>query len=108
MIERSLNPLVSPKVIAQNLGIHHQTIYSYIYRSPELKTRLPYKGKKRRKYGSKRSRKIGWTTKVKSFRVNSKKMYWEGDTTKGKTKARVLTHVEHQSLYLKADLIPDG
>jgi IS30 family transposase len=109
LIMKNLNPLVSPETVAQDLGIHHQTIYSYIYRSkPELKTKLPYRGKKRRKYGSNRGQKIGWTTKVKSFRDNPEEVYWEGDTIKGKTKSRVLTHVEYQSLYLKADLIPDG
>ena len=108
-IKKQLEPLVSPEVVAHDLGIHHQTIYSYIYRSkPELKTKLPYRGKKRRKYGSKRGQKIGWTTKVKTFRDNPDKTYWEGDTIKGKTKTRVLTHVEYQSLFLKADLIPDG
>ena len=108
-IKQKLHPLISPEVVAHELGIHHQTIYSYIYRSnPKLKTKLPYRGKKRRKYGSKRGQKIGWTTKVKSFRDNPEEIYWEGDTIKGKTKARVLTHVERQSLYLKADLIPDG
>lgn len=108
-IKEKLNPLISPEVVAHELNIHHQTIYSYIYRSnPKLKTQLPYRGKKRRKYGFKRSQKIGWTTKVKSFRDNPETVYWEGDTIKGKTKSRVLTHVEYQSLYLKADLIPDG
>lgn len=33
---------------------------------------------------------------------------WEGDTIKGKTRYRVLTHVERTSLYTRADLIPDG
>lgn len=108
-IKEQLNPLVSPEVVAYILGIHHQTIYSYIYRTkPELKKKLPYQGKKRRKYGSKRGQKIGWTTKVKSFRDNQDEIFWEGDTIKGKTKSRVLTHIEYQSLYLKADLIPDG
>jgi len=108
-VAKMLHPLVSPEVVGHILNIHHQTIYSYIYRSNQkLKNRLPYRGKKRRKYGSKRSQKIGWTTKVKSFRDNPNSVYWEGDTIKGKTKPRVLTHVENQSLYLKADLIPDG
>jgi len=108
-INQMMHPLVSPEVIGHILGIHHQTIYSYIYRTkPSLKTKLPYKGKKRRKYSSKRGQKIGWTTKVKTFRDNPKDVFWEGDTIKGKTKSRVLTHVENQSLFLKADLIPDG
>jgi IS30 family transposase len=108
-IKKMLHPLVSPEVVAHELGIHHQTIYSYIYRSnSELKKKLPYQGKKRRKYGSKRGQKIGWTTKVKTFRDNPDDVYFEGDTIKGETRSRVLTHVENQSLYLRADLIPDG
>jgi IS30 family transposase len=108
-IRKQIHPLISPEVIAHNLGIHHQTIYSYIYRTePKLKAKLPYRGKKRRKYGFKRGQKIGWTTKVKSFRDNPDTTYWEGDTIKGQTKSRILTHVEYQSLYLKADLIKDG
>jgi IS30 family transposase len=35
-------------------------------------------------------------------------LLWEGDTIKGRTKSRVLTHVEYTSLYTRADLVPDG
>ena len=108
-IKERLHPLVSPEVIGHELNIHHQTIYSYIYRQEKgLINKLPQRGHKRRKYGSKRGRKIGWTTKVKSFRDNPKKVYWEGDTIKGKSRSRILTHVEYRSLYLKADLISDS
>lgn len=108
-INRHLQPLVSPEVIAHKLNIHHQTIYSYIYRSQrELISKLPYEGKKRRKYGNKRGKKIGWTTKVKSFRDNPSHVFFEGDTIKGSTRSRVLTHVEYTSLFLRADIMPDG
>lgn len=33
IILTKLEPLISPEVIAHELNIHHQTIYSYIYRS---------------------------------------------------------------------------
>lgn len=33
---------------------------------------------------------------------------WEGDTIKGKTRSRILTHLERTSLYARADLIPVG
>jgi len=33
---------------------------------------------------------------------------FEGDTIKGKTLSRILTHVEQTSLYLRADLMPNG
>jgi IS30 family transposase len=109
-IEDELDPLVSPEVVAHMLGIHHQTIYSWIYRERrDLLSKLPQRGRKRRRYGSKRAKKQGWTQKVKS--INEKPetdIFWEGDTIKGKTKSRILTHVEHTSLYLKADLIQDG
>lgn len=108
-VDKMLHPLVSPEVVGYMLNIHHQTIYSYIYRSnQELKKKLPYQGKKRRKYGCKRGQKIGWTTKVKSIHEKPDNVYWEGDTVNGSTKSRLLTHVEYRSLYLKADLIKDG
>ncbi len=109
-IEAELEPLVSPEVVAHVFGIHHQTIYSWIYRErKDLLDRLPQRGRKRRRYGSKRGKKQGWTQKVKSIHDKPKEgMFWEGDTIKGKTRSRILTHVEHTSLYLKANLIPDG
>ena len=61
-IEQRLHPLRSPEVIAHELGIVHQTIYSWIERSRwDLRSRLPYRGKKRRRYGTKRQQKQGWT-----------------------------------------------
>lgn len=33
---------------------------------------------------------------------------WEGDTVKGSTKPKLLTHVEQTSLYTRADLLPSG
>lgn len=109
-IETELDPLVSPEVVAHILGIHHQTIYSWVYRErKDLLGRLPQRGRKRRRYGSKRAKKQGWTQKVKSIHDKPKEsMFWEGDTIKGRTRSRVLTHVEYTSLYLKADLIHPG
>jgi IS30 family transposase len=109
-IEQQLNPLRSPEVIAHELGIVHQTIYSWIDRSrPDLKSRLPYRGKKRRRYGGKREQKQGWTKNVRSIDDRPKSdISWEGDTIKGGTLPRVLTHVEQTSLFLVADLIKDG
>lgn len=109
-IEDKIEPLISPEVLAHELDIHHQTIYSWIYRErTDLLPQLPQRGRKRRRYGSKRGKKIGWTQKVKTIHKKpNTKILWEGDTIKGKTKARVLTHVEYTSLLLKADLLPDG
>ena len=109
-IERRLEPLISPEVVAHENGIHHQTVYSYIYRTrPDLLKQLPQRGRKRRRYGFKRAKKQGWTQKVKSIHDKPHtKIVWEGDTIKGGTRSRVLTHVEQKSLFLKADKIPDG
>ncbi len=105
--EALLDPLVSPKVIGHCLGLHHQTLYAWLYRSrPDLLSRLPQRGRKRRRYGSKRARKQGWTRLVRPIGERPA-LGWEGDTVKGSTRARILTHV-HESLYLTADLIPDG
>lgn len=109
-IERRLSPLVSPKVVAHEEGIHHQTVYDWVYRSrADLLRELPQRGRKRRRYGSKRAAKQGWTRHVRPIdeRVEDGPS-WEGDTVKGKSRARILTHVERESLYLDARLLPDG
>lgn len=109
-IASRLNPLVSPETVAHERGIHHQTIYTWIYRDRrDLLEQLPQRGRKRRRYGSKRTKKQGWTRLVKSIHDQpSTPLSWEGDTIKGKTRARILTHVERTSLYTRADLMPDG
>ena len=109
-IESRLHPLYSPEVIAHDIGIAHQTIYAWIERTrPDLKKLLPYRGKKRHRYRVNREQKQGWTKCVSSIddRPNSL-VSWEGDTVIGKTRARVLTHVEQTSLFLVADLMEDG
>lgn len=109
-IEQKLDPLTPPETVAQGLGIHHQTIYSWIYRDrPDLLSELPQRGRKRRRYGSKRTKKQGWTRLVRSIHDRPESpTSWEGDTIKGKTRPRILTHVERKSLYTRADLMPDG
>jgi len=109
-IESKLHPLVSPEVVAHEVGITHETIYAWIYRSrPDLKVKLPQRGKKRRRYGSKREVKQGWTKDVRSIHEKPEgKECWEGDTMKGCTLARLLTHVEQESLFAKVNLTPDG
>lgn len=109
-IESRLHPLRSPEVLAHELGIAHGTIYAWIERSrPDLVVLLPYRGKKRRRYGGKREQKQGWTKNVRPIdeRPNGQ-ISWEGDTVKGATLPRILTHVERESLFLVADLIKDG
>jgi IS30 family transposase len=105
-----LHPLRSPEVIAHELGIVHETIYAWIDRSrPDLKRLLPYRGKKRRRYGGNREQKQGWTRNVRNIIERPESdVSWEGDTVKGGTKSQVLTHVERTSLFTVADLIPNG
>lgn len=109
-IAKQLHPLVSPEIIAHRIGIHHQTIYSWLYRDrPDLLFLLPQRGRKRRRYGSKRAKKQGWTRLVKSIHDRPESLLsWEGDTVKGGTKPQLLTHVERMSLYARVDLIPNG
>jgi IS30 family transposase len=109
-IDKKLEPLISPEVVAHQLGIHHQTIYSYIYRTnPQLMKQLPYKGRRRRKYGSNGIFKVNWLDSAKSIHNRiEEKLNWEGDTVRGETKRKLLTHVERKSLYAIADLISDG
>jgi len=110
VISSQLHPLVSPEVVAHRLYINHQTIYNWIYRDrPDLLMKLPQRGRKRRRYGSKRAQKQGWTRLVKSIHNRPEsELSWEGDTVKGGTKSQLLTHVERTSLYTRADLIPNG
>lgn len=105
-----LHPLVSPEVVAHEVGIHHQTIYSWIRRSElQLKVQLPYKGRKRRRYGTKRQVKQGWTKNVHSIDERpDAEVSFEGDTVKGGTKSQLLTHVEMKSLFTLVHKIPDG
>jgi len=105
-VEALLHPLVSPEVIAHALGVTHETIYAWIDRSrPDLRTRLPRRGKKRRRYGSKRQQKQGWTRLVRSIderpdiaRERGRVGDFEGDTVRGRNGA-ILTHTDRMSRY---------
>jgi IS30 family transposase len=110
VVEALLDPLVSPQVIAHLIGIHHQTIYDWIERSrPDLKQRLPQRAHKRRRYGSKRGTKQGWTRQTRSITERTEGVQnWEGDTIVGTGRGRILTHVERASLYTRADVMEDG
>jgi transposase, IS30 family len=112
-IESRLHPLVSPEVIAHDEHIVHETIYAWIYRSrPDLKARLPQRGKKRRRYGSKREKKQGWTQDVRSIHERSSGAehrsrigHFEGDTVRG-TKSSLLTLTDRKSRFEEAVIIP--
>lgn len=106
LVEALLCPLLSPEVIGELLGITHETIYAWIDRSrPDLRDRLPRRGKKRRRYGAKRGQKQGWTKLVRSIEerpevVNDRVRVgdFEGDTIRGVNGA-VLTHTDRTSRY---------
>ena len=112
-IEAQLHPLVSPEVIAHDESVCHETIYAWIYRSrPDLKVRLPQRGKKRRRYGSKREAKQGWTKDVRSIHTRgsgaarrSRTRHFEGDTLRGDREA-LLTLTDRKSRFEDAVKIP--
>jgi IS30 family transposase len=113
-IESQLHPLVSPEVVAHEVGIVHETIYQWISRSrPDLKAKLPQRGRKRRRYGSKREAKQGWTRHVRSIdaqpagaRNRSRTGHLEGDTVRG-TNGALLTHADRKSRFALVDLVPN-
>lgn len=109
-----LHPLVSPEVIAHDEEVTHETIYAWIYRSrPDLKIRLPQRGRKRRRYGSKREQKQGWTKDVRSIRERpdgadhrSRTGHFEGDTVRGKHGA-LLTLTDRKSRFEIVEKLPN-
>lgn len=105
-IEKRLEPLVSPEVIAHDDEVCHETIYAWLDRSrPDLKARLPQRGRKRRRYGSKRGTKQGWTAHVRDIRARSagaenrsRCKHYEGDLIGGGCE-HWLTHTDRKSRY---------
>jgi len=114
LVEALLHPLISPKVVAHLVGITHETIYAWVDRSrPDLKERLPRRGKKRRRYGSKRQAKQGWTRLVRPIDVRpdianerGRTGDFEGDTVRGKN-GHILTHTDRLSRYEILHKIPN-
>lgn len=113
-IEKRLEPLVSPEVISQDEDVCHETIYAWIYRSrPDLKALLPQRGKKRRRYGTKRNKKQGWTMNVRHIEERpvgaenrTRIKHFEGDTIRLDGGA-ILTHTDRKSRFEIAHLVPD-
>ena len=113
-IEACLHPLASPETIAHEEDVCAETIYEWIYRSrPDLKEKLPQRGKKRRRYGSKREVKQGWTKDVRSINMRpvpaehrSQVGHFEGDTVRGVNGA-LLTLTDRKSRYEVAFKIPN-
>lgn len=116
-LEERLDPLCSPETIVQDddIDVCFETIYAWIRRSrPDLKLKLPYRGKKRRKYGTKRAIKQGWTSSVRDIDERPESVEkredlydWEGDTVHGKKErpGNLLTYTERVSRFEVAILI---
>jgi transposase, IS30 family len=113
-LEARLEPLVSPEVVAHDERISFGAIYAWLYRSrTDLLPRLPQRGKKRRRYGSKRSKKQGWTVQVRPIENRppgaehrSRVGHYEGDTIRG-THGALLTHTDRKSRFEIAIKVPD-
>lgn len=111
-IETTLHPLVSPEVIAHDLPVSHEAIYAFVYRSrPDLKKNLPQRGRKRRRYGSKREQKQGWTRNVRHIeerslgaKNRSRNGHFEGDTVRGPN-GSLLTHTDRKSRFEIVDKV---
>lgn len=116
-LEERLDRLTSPEIVVQekDINVCFATVYSWIYRSRnDLRLVLPYQGKKRRKYGTKRGKKIGWTRLVKDIDIRPREIenrstlyHYEGDTVHG-VNGRLLTYTDRKSRFEVALLIPDG
>lgn len=114
-IEARLHPLISPEVIAHDEYVSHETIYAWIARSrPDLKVCLPQRGRKRRRYGSKRETKQGWTKDVRSIETRpvgathrSRTGHFEGDTVKGRN-GSLLTLTDRKSRFEVAAKVAYG
>lgn len=113
-VEERLEPLVSPEVVAHDLKISFGTIYAWLERSrKDLLGRLPQRGRKRRRYGSKRSKKQGWTTNVRPIEDRPQEAdarqevgHFEGDTVRGAGGA-LLTHTDRKSRFEVAHKVAD-
>jgi len=99
-----LSPLISPEVIAHDENVCTETIYAWLSRSrADLKQLLPQRNRKRRRYGSKREQKQGWTKDVRCLKERPKGAenrsrlgHFEGDTIRLAGGA-ILTHTDRKS-----------
>ena len=110
LVHVQLKKRLSPEQIEGRFGkISFMTIYRYVERNPHLKKHLRRRGRRRRKYGTKRTQ--------SRYQANKRSIHerphiaglghWEGDTVVGKERRwSILTHVDKESGYLIADLIP--
>jgi len=109
LIHKQLKKRYSPEQIeGRGVSVSFMTIYRYIERNPLLKTYLRRRGKKRRRYGTKRipSRYQANKRSIHERPVLTGLGHWEGDTIWGKERTwSILTHVDKISGYLVASLV---
>ena len=96
------------QVEGRGVRISFMTIYRYVERHPYLKQYLRRRGKKRRRYGTRR---IPSRYQANKRSIHERPMlttigHWEGDTIVGKERTwSILTHVDKRSGYLIASLL---
>jgi transposase, IS30 family len=109
LVRRELERRRSPEQIEGRFHVvSFMTIYRYVRRHPELKHHLRRRGKKRRRYGTKRipSRYQASKRSIHERPVRIGLGHWEGDTIVDTThRWSILTHVDKTSGYLVADRI---
>jgi IS30 family transposase len=107
----------SPEQISQEIGtVSDDAIYAWIGRSRnDVKILLPQRGRVRHRYGKDTGEVKGWTKLVRNLGTRPRIVErrgrvgdWEGDTIKGRDKARLLVHVDRRARFIVAKLMPDG
>lgn len=102
----------SPEQIeGRGTDVSFMTIYRYLDRHSSLKKHLRRRGKKRRRYGTKRipSRYQANKRSIHERSTRTGLGHWEGDTIVGKERTLcILTHVDKVSGYLIASLVHHG
>lgn len=102
----------SPDQIVKRCGISSvSSIYRYLERTPHLKQYLRRGGRRRRRYGTRRT--------LSRYQANKRSIHerppiqaighWEGDTILGKERTlRIVTYVDRVSGYVVAAKVPGG
>lgn len=106
----------SPEQISQEVNVSDDAIYAWIGRSRnDLAVLLPQRGKVRHRYGKGTGEVQGWTKLVRSIETRPKIVEtrsrvgdWEGDTVRGRDRARLLVHADRKSRFILARIMRNG
>lgn len=107
----------SPEQISKEIGdISDDAIYDWIKRSrKDFAVLLPQRGKIRHRYGKDTGEVQGWTKLVRNIaerpRIVERRTRtgdWEGDTIRGRDRAKLLVHVDRKSRFIVAQIMPNG